>query len=418
MARVPLHHIVRVRRSDDLTFLRAGLMDELLINANEVENSPDSTATALRETTLPFSIDPVLTRFQMPEWWRNEKGDTKKNYRRLGEAYVKGTTIELPAGPLLQTVPNDQEWRTLAHNVIEYQRSRLIKPTQQLDLLTEDRELRPIRFNAPALVAFTTAEDRVNRLLAEASADVATLPLAVPVIVPLERILDGQELERLLANVPGDGVSSYSLWTPRLTEERLLADRNLFSGLLRLITGLAERDIPVGHLHATYAIAALHDVGIAAAAHHLGWIDKGEPAHESGGGLRSCNTYVPSIHQCLRFDRAYELGRSLDAADYTERYCSCAFCTGSFGVGEHPLDLLLEQHMVTFRNGRERATPTGRAAALNTWHYLLSRRQEVEAFSAHPAADVIERDIGRAAALAGRRSANRLRRLADELGTA
>ena len=333
MARVPLHHIVRVRRSDDLTYLRAGMMDELLINANQVENSPDSTATALRETTLPYSIDPVLTRFQMPEWWRNQRGETKKNYRRLGDAYVKGTTIELPAGPLLQTVSSDQEWRTLAHNVIEYQGSRLVKPTQQLE---------PTRLNAPALVAFTTAEDRVNRLLAEASAEVAALPLAVPVIVPLERILDGHEVERLLANVPGDGVSSYSLWTPRLTEERLLADHSLFSGLLRLISGLGERNIPVGHLHATYAITALHDIGIAATAHHLGWIDSGEPAHESGGGLRSCNTYVPSIHQCLRFDRAYELGRPLSAADYTERYCSCAFCAGAFDAGEHPLDLLLD----------------------------------------------------------------------------
>jgi hypothetical protein len=419
MTRPPLHHIVRVRRTEDLSFLRTGVMDEVAINANLVENGPDTTATAMRETTLPFSIDPVLTRFQMPEWWRNAKGETKRNYKRLGEQYVRGTTIQLPAGPLVQTVPTDDEWRTLARNVVDYQRSRLDMPTQ-LDLLAEDqpRQLRPVRLNAPALVAFTSAEDRVNRLMAEASAETAELPLAVPVIVPLERLAEPRELEQLLSSVPSDGVSSYSLWTPGLTEERLLSDRNLFAAVLRLVTGLAERNIPVGHLHATYAIAALHDVGVAAVTHTLGWVDRGEPAHETGGGPRSCNTYVPAVRRCLRFERAYELGRSLDAAQYGELYCSCAFCSGAFEAGEHPLDLLLEEDTISMGRGRERGTPTSRATGLNTWHYALSRRQEIEAFSGQPAMEVIERDLQRAADLAGRRGTDRLQRLADGLRTA
>ena len=419
MARPPLHHIVRVRKSDDLTFLRAGIMDEVLINANQLENSPETTATALRQTTLPFSIDPVLTRFQMPEWWRNAKGENKRNYSRLGAAYVKGTSIELPAGPLIQVVPTDQEWRILARNVIDYQRSHLDMPAQ-LDLLAEDlpRELRPARLNAPALVAFSDAEDRVNRLLAEAGAEAARVPIAVPVIVPMERLAEPRELDRLLASVPADMVSSYFVWTPVLTEERLLADHSLFTALLRVVAKLADRGIPVGHLHGNYAIAALHHAGIAALVHHFGWIDKGEPAREIRGGLRSCQTYVPSLRHCLRFERAYQLGRSLDADDYVQRYCSYAFCTGSFAAGQHPLDLLLEYQTVTFSNGRERQTPTGRAVTLNTWHYLLSRRQEVEAFSTRPAAQVIDQDITRAAALTGGRDTSCLRRLADELRAA
>jgi len=419
MTRPPLHHIVRVRRTEDLPYLREGVMDEVAINANLVENSPDTTATAMRETALPFSIDPVLTRFQMPAWWRNAKGEIKRNYKRLGEQYVKGTTIQLPAGPLVETVPTDAEWCMLAQNVIQYQRSRLDTPTQ-LDLLaeTQPRQLRPIRLNAPALVAFTSAEDRLNRLMAEASAAVAELPLAVPIIVPVERLADSRELEQLLASVPAAGVSSYSLWTPGLTEERMLSDRNLFGSVLRLVAGLAERNIPVGHLHATYVIAALHDVGIAAVTHTLGWVDRGEPAHETGGGPRSCNTYVPAVRQCLRFERAYELGRSLEATQYSQLYCACAFCSGAFEAGEHPLDLLLEEDTVSMGRGRERGTPTSRAAALNTWHYALSRRQEIEAFSGQPAMEVIERDLQRAAALAGIRGTDRLRRLADGLRTA
>src|SRR3989337_2750561 len=75
-----LHHIVRIRTSDDLTYMRPGLMDEVMVNANLLEHRPDSTASALRATTLPYCIDPVLTRFQVPEWWKNEKGATQRNY--------------------------------------------------------------------------------------------------------------------------------------------------------------------------------------------------------------------------------------------------------------------------------------------------------------------------------------------------
>jgi hypothetical protein len=271
---------------------------------------------------------------------------------------------------------------------------------------------------APALVAFSAAEDRVNRLLAESSGEDAPLPLAVPVIVPVERLSDRFELSRMLATVPFDGASSYFVWTPGLTEERLLADHQLFGALVRLVSRLAERGIPVGHMHGSYVIAALRDAGIASVAHNLGWVDKGEPADEIRGGLRSCQTYVPGVRHCLRFEQAHELGRSLDAATYAERYCDCAFCLGSFSAGEHPLDLLLEQQVVVFKNGRHRETPTSRATTLNTWHYLLSRRQEIEAFSSHPAVDVIARDLDRARAVADRHGTQRLLRLADELRSA
>jgi hypothetical protein len=420
VSKPPLHHIVRVRRSDDLTFLRAGIMDEVLINANQLENSPDSTATALRGKDLPFTVDPVLWRFQVPEWWRNAKGETKRNYTRLGQAYVNGTAIQIAAGPLLQTVPSDSEWRTLGANVIEYQRTRLKAMPAQLDLFgeTQPRELIPTRFMAASLVAFTPAEDRINRLLVEAAASTAEQSVAVSVIVPPDRLLDARGLGLLLAAVPTDGVSAYFLWTPDITEDLMLGDPAVFSAILRLISSLGERGIPVGHLHAGYVIAALHDVGVAAVVHHLGWIDKGEPAAEPRGGLRSCQTYVPGVRHSIRFQQAHDLGRHLDAAAYRDRYCDCAFCAGAFANGEHPLDLLLEDQLVPFKDGRDRRTPTSRAVGLNTWHYLLARRQEFEAFSDRPAISVLDRDMARASALGGHRETDRLRRLAQQLRSA
>jgi hypothetical protein len=415
--RQPLRHILRVRTPDDLRFVRDGLVDELLINANQLENGPESTAAKLRKSALPFSIDPVLSRFQERAWWRNGKGEDKRNYTRLGTAYVRDTAVRLPAGPLIHTVGDDKEWARLAGNIVAYQVERFEeRMPPQLSLLDPTRVLRPVRLNAPGLVAYSTVEDRVNRLLADASINAADMPVAVPVIVPAERLRTDGEIDAILATVREDGVSAYLLWTPSVTEELLFTDHRLFSAILRLISGLADRGIPVAHMHATYPVMALAHAGVGAVAHHLGWVDHGEPAEQRSGGPRSCQTYVPGVRHCVRFKQAHQLGAHLDRDGYTALYCECEFCTGAFENGTHPLTLLLEEYMIPTGRGGTRATPTPRSEELNTWHHLFARRNEIRAFSEHAAADVIARDIQRAAALARPDDAARLQHLIRELG--
>lgn len=420
MSKPPLHHIVRVRTSDDLTYVRAGLMDEVIVNANQLENSAQSTAACLWKTTLPFAVDPVLWRFQVPRWWRNEKGETKRNYNRLAAAYAKDTSIKMASGALLETVASDDEWRILAANVVRYQRNRLHGVPTQLDLLdtTHPRELHPARLIAPGLVAYSPEVDRINRLLIEASVDVAGVSVAAQLIAPLERLLDRNQIRAIVAMLPTDGINSVFIWTPEVTEAQLITDHATFAAVAHLVAALADRGIPVGHQYGSYAVAALHDAGLAAITHHLGWVDKGEPAEEQRLMMRSCRTYVPGVRHSLHFFDAEHLGRNLSPAKYTKRYCDCRFCVGTLDTGEHPLDLLLEDQVVVLSDGRRRSVPTGRAVAANTWHYLLNRRFEIEAFSSLPVLEVIERDIDRAAALTGDRDTRWLGALAKEVRSA
>ena len=195
---------------------------------------------------------------------------------------------------------------------------------------------------APGLVAFGPAEDRVNALLANETINAATSAVAVQVSVPENRLRDPIDLTSLVASVPRLGVSSYLVWTPGVTEDVLLGDPDLLAGLLQLIKSLAERGVPVGHLHATYATIAMHDVGLAAVVHHLGWLDKGEPAGEVRGGLRSCQTYAPGIRRTIRFQLARDLAYDLESSAYLEKYCDCLFCRGAVAAEQNPLDLLLE----------------------------------------------------------------------------
>lgn len=416
--RAPLHHILRVRGSDDLTYVARGLMDEVIVNANQLENSIQATAAALWKSTLPFSVDPVLWRFQVPSWYRNSSGDTKRNYRRLGAAYTKGIGITLGSAPLLDTVASAEQWQRLAANVIAYQRDRLHDVPTQLELLSDLRELHPARLTAPALVAFSAREDQINRLMIDAAAEEAPGGVAVQVIVPVERIVDHTDRRELLESTPSDGVASYSIWTPMVTEERLLSDPGLLPALVRMIGELLGRGIAVGHQYANYTVAALHDVGLAAVTHHLGWVDKGERLSEQNFAMRSCQTYAPGVRHSVRFHEAEALGRELDAEQYVERYCECTFCVGMLHAGQHPFELLLETQTVELKNGRERQIPTSRCVGANTWHFLLGRRSEVDAFSADAAVEVIERDIERASALNRGRDVARLGQLATKLRSA
>lgn len=419
MSPTPLHHMVRVRRSEDLVFVRNGLMDEVVVNANQLENSAESVAAAIRETTLPFSVDPVLWRFQVPEWWRNEAGETKRNYRRLAAAYSQGTTVQMDAGPLVELVCDDAEWKTLGRNVVAYQAERLRAPTQ-VDMLepNRSRELKPSRIIAPGLVAYSALVDRINRLLLDESATEAGTGVAAQVIVPRARLMDKGELENLLQAVPTDGVSSYLIWTVDVTEDELLSDSDLLYALVRLINDLAGRGLPVAHQYGNYGIAALHDVGLSGLVHHLGWVDKGDRPQQPNLMIRSCQTYAPVVHHSIRFNRAANIAGHLNQTAYGARYCNCTFCMGAFDHGQHPLDLLLEDQRVNQSNGKTRRTPTSRAVTANTWHYLWNRRMEMQAFAHAPGVEVIERDIERATELANDRETDRLSHLATMLRSA
>ncbi len=322
-------------------------------------------------------------------------------------------------GPLLQTVSGDAQWELLARNVIAYQQERLALPTQ-LDLLddTAARILQPTRMVAPALVARSQREDRINRLLVEASSTASGSEVVAMVVVPLARLRTKGEIPDLVKTVPMDGVAAYVLWTPDVTEDLLIGDHEVFSAVLSIVSALRRRGLPICHSQGSYVTAALRGAGVDGVMHHLGWVDKGEPAEETRGGLRSCQTYLPGVRHTVRFYNAVDLGRELKEDEYRARYCDCAFCVGSFEAGQHPLDLLLEEQRIPYGVKGTRLTPTGRATSANIWHYLLARRQEVEAFSRESALTVIQRDMERARQLASPRDRVRLERLAAELQTA
>lgn len=407
-----LVHYVRVRRTEDFQFLSGGMCDELLVNANQLENSPERTSAHLRTTGYRYMVDPVLWRFQIPAWWQNDKGELKRNYRRLAAQYADGTRISLGQGPALATVTERSDWERIAANIVHYQRQRLDLPCQ-LDLLDEGlaRELRPSRILAPALVADTETVDGVNAILVEAAAVAAGEPVVATVVIPKAR-LNPADVEVILRSVPRVGVRGYLVWTPWVTEDWLVSTQDALRALVVAIRDLAAGGVPVIQVQLGYTAAALSTIGIAGVCHHLGWVDSGESPQQSRARRRSRRTYVPGVRHTMGFPDASACGRPLEPEAYSALYCECRFCTGMLDRGNHPLQLLLQEELEPAGVAR---VPTGQATAANTFHYLFSRQLEVRAFDAGTGTQVIAHDIERACALAGHVNAQHLERLAEGL---
>ena len=82
-----LRHLVRLRSDDDSEYLLPGALDGVLINANHLEHRPAQTIQAVVNRNIPFLIDPMLWRFQVPRWWQRTDGQVKRNFEKLGVLY-------------------------------------------------------------------------------------------------------------------------------------------------------------------------------------------------------------------------------------------------------------------------------------------------------------------------------------------
>jgi hypothetical protein len=114
------------------------------------------------------------------------------------------------------------------------------------------------------------------------------------------------------------------------------------------------------------------------------------PAEQpSGVPHYSCSTYVSGLHSTVSYDTAVQLARGLDLSAYKRVYCGCYFCSGAIERDVHPLQLLVAVRTVRGPRGRPILVPAEAALASNTWHYLWSRRVEIESFRGREVQDVI-----------------------------
>ena len=199
---------------------------------------------------------------------------------------------------------------------------------------------------------------------------------------------------------------------------RALAQRpRSLDGMLRMIRELLARGIAVGHQYANYTVAALHDVGLGSVTHHLGWVDKGEPAAHGASRCAHANIRTRGAAQC-----------EIPRGGSTRPRNSTPICTRSAtAAARSALDVpswaapISAAARNTDGRNEERTKATDSDVAVRRGQHvalLAQSRTEVEAFSTHSAVQVIEKDIDRASALNRGNDVARLGQLAAELKSA
>lgn len=407
-------HSLRIRDADEWPIVAEspGALDGLVVNANVLEHRATVFARRVADSSLPFLIDPMLWRFQVPTWWMRDDGvTTKKNFVDLARRYSAGTGIHMGAQPLLDWVNTDDDWHKLAANVVKYQRNRLADAAGSLFVNTDfyTRQPVPAEIVAPYLLARNRNEDRINRLLIEGAAEAAGQPVIAHLALPLKRAQDPLERAAALQAVLCEEAGGVLIWMSGMTEERLMERTEDFDGFLAVLDSLNSHGKVIGHAHSGFAAAVLRDRGLHSLIHRVHWTDDGMPA-EPGGGPAACTTYVTALHRAVYFDRAWPLIPK-DPQEYLRQICSCFFCREAVAAGEHPMDLLMQAVEIRGPRGGTRLTPSDGAIMANRFHFLWSRRLEVQSIEELGPREYLHRELERLTSLGVPRG--RLNRLAE-----
>jgi len=394
-----VRHLVRLRSDDDSEYLLPGALDGVLINANHLEQRPAQTIQAVVNRNIPFLIDPMLSRFQVPNWSQRTDGQMKRNFEKLALLYTRDIGIRLGQQPIIDVIQDSKDWAKLASNVVSYQRSRLSDEAGGLlQAMKVEGQFEPSEIIAPCLLATSRDLDATNHTLLAASAEASGRRVLAQVAVPIERFRQPGELASALSAIQPDLALGCLLWIERLTEERTLAESMLLENLLSVLEVLSSRRIMVWHAHGQFSAMTLRPFGMTGVIYPLAWVDRGMPAGSPTGGQPSCRTYLTSGHHDVQFVRAAQLAERLTPEGYLENYCNCYFCRSAIEAGDRPLELMLEIVQVKGPHGYQ-PRPTERALSFNRWHYLWSRHKEAADLSSFGIVEVLQRDINRAASL-------------------
>jgi hypothetical protein len=142
-----------------------------------------------------------------------------------------------------------------------------------------------------------------------------------------------------------------------------------------LSRSLRDSGLEVGMLYGGILSSLLRGHGVSGFSHGLmyGEVRGLDPS----GGLPAANFYLPPLRQPLRYDYVKQFVAGMSADDYLRHICACALCRQLVnGTGDTTgLNAYFSTYIPT---GGKRPLPTQEALALNRFHYLLARSDEMD----------------------------------------
>jgi hypothetical protein len=208
--------------------------------------------------------------------------------------------------------------------------------------------------------------------------------IAAIVPVTLSTLMDGFEqlVERYTAAAP----KRLFIWLDDFDEDKCSeATLEIF---VELVRRLSRVGILVFNLFGGFFSCIARDHGLNGFAHGLGYGENRSLTPVLGGGQPPPRYYFKPLHYSMSVLDAASLLANVPQADYLARVCDCIICTELLGRGD------VGDAFAAFAETRgTRFAP--KAYALNRFHFLLARHDEVQRFRTLSGAgkmEAIERD--------------------------
>lgn len=361
------------------TFRRAARsFDALVLNANLVEASPAACAALVYQLNKPFIIDPYSYAFAVPHQYllsrgksKTSKGDLrpKRSFLGLGQIYF-GSASDFVGKRSLQ--PSEVAPEELARRVLDYQSNRLrqaVGDPSETHIASSER-LSPLFRIAP----YFPLMDGLDWL----SANVRCVAAAVQVdseagaVVAVESAVLTEHCARLVDAYAETGVKRILLWVDNFDEDR--ANRDMLDLYSDVIRAFHSRGVQVLNLFGGFFSCIAQSIGLGGFVHGLGYGENRGIIPVLGGGQPPPRYYARPLHTSMSVIDAATIFAPLSAERYLRNVCDCVICERLVNEGG------VSNLFSTFAETDEKGRFTPRAYAHTRFHFLLSRKTEVDGF--------------------------------------
>jgi hypothetical protein len=378
----------------------ANLFTGVIVGANLLEMTPGATVSlAWRFSSLErkFAIDPLTYVFALDQNYIISEKTNKKTgtvTREMKKSFQKLCTSF--GGPFQQKalqqrkslMPTDfgsaKAISDLATCVLSYQLDRMKA------ICAADPQLKDFADQAlPSFVFspyFYIPGENENlsyeweTLCLAAIKEFGSLPSPVPkyaVICIARRILrDRDRLLRLIRDVAASGCQGCWFWVSNFKEEDI-TESELINLDLFVRAGSSDT-FKLFNLHGGFLSALLSKHGLNGFSHSIGYGESKDVFPVSGGALPTVIYHYPPLHvkaSVPDIDRAFSTLGISTAADFHRLVCDCTLCVGTLRGNLRNFRKFGE---LVLKAGNTRESQTAESAKRCRFHYLLSRKKELD----------------------------------------
>jgi hypothetical protein len=361
------------------TFRRAShCFDALVLNANLVEGSPAACAALAYQLGKPFLIDPYTYAFAVPHHYLLSRGKgkvsqgeprPKRSFVGLAHAYFGENSGFVGTRSLR---PEDVTPKDLTERVLDYQSSRLRRalsdPTEKY--IAASPRLDPSLRIAP----YFPLMDGLDWLPVNISCVTEALLIDPDVCALLAvgyDVLESQ-VTHLVDAIAQTGVGRVIVWVDNFDEDR--APRTALDVYSKLIHGFHDRGIVPVNLFGGFFSCIAQTKGLGGFVHGLGYGENRGIIPVLGGGQPPPRYYARPLHTNLPVLDAASIFSALSNEQYLQDVCDCVICERL--INEGGVSYLFSALADTDEKGRFKP----QAYALTRFHFLLSRKAEVDLF--------------------------------------